>query len=76
MTISSIPSWSSRLRSKQVEVAGKIAMKTYFGEIKDFNEFVVINVDASYNVLLDMCKNEAFPPYTISCQTRDDNCGP
>lgn len=31
---------------------GKIVIKTRFDEIEDFGDFLVINMDASYNVLL------------------------
>lgn len=31
---------------------GKIAVKSCFGEVEDFDEFLVINVDAYFNVLL------------------------
>lgn len=41
---------------------GKIAIKSRFGEIEDFNEYMVIDVDTSYSVFLGrswMHKNAA-----------------
>lgn len=32
---------------------GKFTIKARFSEIEDFNELLVINVDTSYNLLLD-----------------------
>lgn len=39
-----------------------IVIKSHFGKLEEFDEFLVINMDSSYNVLLDktwMHKNVA-----------------
>lgn len=40
---------------------GKIAIKFRLGEVEDFDEFLVISIDASYNVLPLMHKDAIIP---------------
>lgn len=49
---------------------GKIAIRSRFGGIEDYNEFLVINMDTSYNILLGrpwMHANVAIPSTYYQC---------
>lgn len=42
-----------RFDQTEQQSLGRIAIKTLFGEIEDFDDFLVIDVDVAYNALLE-----------------------
>lgn len=59
----------TKLRSKRTKIVGKNCYQDLLGEMEEFDEFLVINVETVYDVLLGrpwMHKNAMSPPRIIN----------